>query len=121
MRCYWAIYIPFPATIWYDFQRPIRVVKMGLSNCKGPHCNGKSVERSPKSIKLVGSHDCANWVNLVEIENAGFEAKGQFRSWEIPEPKPYSCYGIHIENTNGENATYVHIRNILMWENMHDY
>ena len=72
----------------------------------------------------MGSHDCAKdfvtWVNLVEIENAGFELEGQFRSWEIPEPQPYSCYGILIESVNGENEDIVQIRNIHMWENMRD-
>ena len=122
-QCYGTERENLPFTIWYNFRRPIRVVKMGFSNCKATL---NTIERSPQTISLVGSHDCddlnfVTWVNLIKIKNAGFEVKPQFRSWEIPEPKSYSCYGIHIENTNGENANYVHIRNILMWENMHDY
>ena len=123
-KYYWTQSSELPATIWYDFRRPIRVVKIGFSNSIEQFAPWM-VNRSPKTIKLMGSHDCPNrnrnWVPLVEIENAGFEVEGQFRSWEIPEPQPYSCYGIRIQSTNSENASYMGLKNILMWENMHDY
>ena len=54
---------------------------------------------------------------MLIVEDAGFDAEDQFRSWDIPAEMQgsFHCYGLGIDTVLG-GGNVAAVRNIIMWE-----
>jgi len=100
----------YPASIWMHFPEAHRLSSIGYRN---KYDKGSD----PKSLKVIGSNDCATWTTLHTVENTGFTKEWEFRKWVIPEENrvSFSCLGLMWPNKLDEyqSITVVQIR---MWE-----
>ena len=101
--------------IWFQFEEAHSLAKIGFSSR-----SGGVFGRTPAHFLVIGStmtEDCTNWSTLLEVKNAGFAKKGEFKSWLIPplNRKPFHCIGFQIVSTIKKKSQAV-LTNITMWE-----
>jgi len=97
-----------PATIWYDFTRPVYPVSFSFSSANTGNL------KYPTAFDFVGSNDCSSWKVLKRVEYSGFTANKQTRSWQVPcsARKAYSCYGIRATRLrlHESNVALTHVK-----------
>jgi len=101
-----------PAAIWMHFPRAHRLSAIGYKNFDPRY--------DTKSLKVIGSNDCATWTTLFTVENTGFTKRKEFRKWYIPVENQhmFSCLGLMWESIpNPKNWPYAAcVTEIRMWE-----
>ena len=112
---------PFPHHVWFQFQRPKTVTKIGFST----RINADYFGQAPRKFDVIAGNsaeDCSGDATskahvLLRIEEAGFQRANQAKSWLIPVEmrKPHLCIGISIHSSAG-NGKFVSLQNMIMWE-----
>jgi len=100
-----------PAAIWMRFPTAHRLAAIGFKNY--------APSFTPKSLKVIGSNDCATWTTLLTVENTGFTKNFEFRKWNIPleNQDMFSCLGFMWESMDEVKSSYaVTVLDIRMWE-----
>merc|ERR1711962_1357165 len=59
-----------PASIWMRFPRAHRLAAIGYKN--------RDQTYDPKSLKVIGSNDCATWTSFLSVDNTGFTKAKEF-------------------------------------------
>jgi len=108
---WWAPGYQLPATIWMRFPRAHRLAAIGYKN--------RDQTYDPKSLKVIGSNDCATWTTLLTVDNTGFTKAKEFRKWCIPveNQQMFSCLGFMWQSKAPvTHETTVVVEEIRMWE-----
>ena len=108
----------FPHFVWFQFESPIVLAKIGFSSRAGQNQN-----QMVKKFDVIGAtaSGCSDIQDspriLLGVEDAGFERSSQAKVWLIPEKNqaPYLCIGIKI-HSGSVLSTVVSVQNMVMWE-----
>ena len=94
-------------SVWICFETNRTVLKIGIM--------GGSTNHAVESFRVHGDKKL-----LLTVDDAGFQANNEERSWLIPVEKrgPHKCYGLEAIQGGGGGNRKVKIKEILMWESL---
>jgi len=61
------------------------------------------VNRAPKRFTFQGKNGGEDWVDLLEVENAGFTDVDEIRTWQLYKTPKFTTYRILIKSNNGSH------------------
>jgi len=89
----------YPQWIEFIFESPVEVKRIFMGRQTG---GPMGVNRAPKRFTFQGKNGGEDWVDLLEVENAGFTDVDEIRTWQLLYKTPkFTTYRILIKSNNG--------------------
>ncbi|CAL4130272.1 unnamed protein product, partial [Meganyctiphanes norvegica] len=116
--------IELPQSIWYQFPKPLKIVKYSFMSRKDSKMEKDSLKNvipdGPTKYEFFGSnaHDCSNeseWITLYnDTSGLPFNSTIHTKIEEIDNDQNYQCYGLRINDVPGKRNSdnYVSVSRI---------